>query len=83
MDEFGLAGVRNCCADLFFSGSSTIQAPVVYFLLVPCTFLRLERLEVLSSNMTGRARNEQLRLHDRWRGELMRRPSLVPEPATA
>lgn len=83
MDELGLAGVRNCYADLSFPGSSPILTRACYFLLVPCTFLRLERPEVPSSIMTSRARNEELRLHDRWRGELMRRPSLVPEPATA
>ena len=67
VDELGLAGVHNSYADLFFPGTSTIQTRACYFLLVPWTFLRLERLQVSSSNMTSRARWEELRLNDRLR----------------
>ena len=67
VDELGLAAVRNSYADLFFPGTSTIQTRACYFLLVPWTFLRLERLKVSSGNMTSRAQSEELRLNERLR----------------
>ena len=62
VDELGLAGVGNSYSDLFFPGTSTIQTRACYFLLVPWTFLRLERLGVAASQAAGRARGEELYL---------------------
>lgn len=60
VDELGLAGVQTSFSDLFFPGTSTIQTRACYFLLVPWTFLRLERLRVPSSQALARARQEEL-----------------------
>ena len=65
VDELGLASVRDSFSDLFFPGTSTIQTRACYFLLVPWTFLRLERLRVTSSKAEARARQEELRLNSR------------------
>ena len=62
VDELGLAGVGNSYSDLFFPGTSTIQTRACYFLLVPWTFLRLERLGVATGQAAGRARWEELYL---------------------
>ena len=67
IDELGLAGVGNSYSDLFFPGTSTIQTRASYFLLVPWTFLRLERLRVASSEAAGRARSEEVSLNRRLR----------------
>ena len=67
VDELGLAGVGNSYSDLFFPGTTTLQTRACYFLLVPWTFLRLERLGVASSDATARARSEELRLNRRLR----------------
>ena len=65
VDELGLGGVSNSFSDLFFPGTSTIQTRACYFLLVPWTFLRLERLGVPSNKAAGRARWEELHLSRR------------------
>ena len=65
VDELGLASVRDSFSDLFFPGTSTIQTRACYFLLVPWTFMRLERLEVESSKVESRARAEELHLNSR------------------
>lgn len=65
VDELGLAGVRNSFSDLFFPGTSTIQTRACYFLLLPWTFLRLERLRVSSSKAAGRARQAEVNLNRR------------------
>ena len=65
VDELGLASVRDSFSDLFFPGTSTIQTRACYFLLVPWTFLRLERLGVSSSKAEARARQAELRLNGR------------------
>ena len=62
VDELGLAGVGNSYSDLFFPGTSTIQTRACYFLLVPWTFLRLERLGIATKEARGRARWEELYL---------------------
>lgn len=62
VDELGLAGVGNSYSDLFFPGTSTIQTRACYFLLIPWTFLRLERLGVASNRVSERARWEELHL---------------------
>ena len=67
LDELGLASVRDSFADLFFPGTSTIQTRACYFLLVPWTCLRLERLKVPSSEAASRDRWEELNLNSRLR----------------
>ena len=67
VDELGLAGVQNSFSDLFFPGTSTIQTRACYFLLVPWTFLQLERSQVLSSEAVKTARREELDLNRRLR----------------
>lgn len=67
IDELGLAAVGNSYSDLFFPGTSTIQTRACYFLLVPWTFLRMERLGVSSSKAAGRARSEEVNLNRRLR----------------
>ena len=62
VDELGLGGVGNSYSDLLFPGTSTIQTRACYFLLVPWTLLRLERLGVASKEAAGRARSEELYL---------------------
>ena len=62
VDELGLAGVANSYSDLFFPGTSTIQTRACYFLLVPWTYLRLERLGIASGQAARRARSEELYL---------------------
>ena len=65
VDELGLAGVRDSFSDLFFPGTSTIQTRACYYLLVPWTLLRLERLRVPSSEAVDRARREEINLNTR------------------
>ena len=65
VDELGLAGIRDSFSDLFFPGTSTIQTRACYFLLVPWTFLRLERLRISSSTAARRARQAELNLNSR------------------
>ena len=65
VDELGLAGVRNSFSDLFFPGTSTIQTRACYFLHVPWTLLRLERLRVPSSEAASRGRQEERILNGR------------------
>lgn len=65
VDELGLAAVRNSFSDLFFPGTSTIQTRACYFLLVPWTFLRIERLRKPSSEAAARIRQAELRLNSR------------------
>ena len=68
VDELGLASVRNSYSDLFFPGTSTVQTRACYFLLVPWTFLRLERLRTSSSKAAARARRAELNLSRRMLG---------------
>ena len=65
VDELGLASVRNSFSDLFFPGTSTVQTRACYFLLVPWTFLRLEKKRVPPSEAAKWARKEELRLNKR------------------
>ena len=65
VDELGLASVRNSFSDLFFPGTSTVQTRACYFLLVPWTFLRLERSQVPSADAAARARRAELDLSRR------------------
>ena len=65
VDELGLASVRDSFSDLFFPGTSTIQTRACYFLLVPWTFRRLERMGIASSKAAERSRREELHLNNR------------------
>lgn len=65
VDELGLASVRDSFSDLFFPGTSTIQTRACYFLLIPWTFQRIERLRVPSSKAEARARRAELNLNHR------------------
>lgn len=65
VDELGLASVRDSFSDLFFPGTSTIQTRACYFLLVPWTFLRLERRRIASGKAADWSRKEELRLSSR------------------
>jgi hypothetical protein len=65
VDELGLGSIRDSYSDLFFPGTSTIQTRACYFLLLPWTFLRMERLGIPSAKAEAWARNEELQLNDR------------------
>ena len=65
VDELGMASVRDSYSDLFFPGTSTVQTRACYFLLIPWTFLRLERLRTSSSKAEARARRAELNLSRR------------------
>jgi hypothetical protein len=64
VDELGVGTIRDAFADTFFPGTSTIQTRACYFLLLPWTFLRLERLRVPSTEIDRRARTEELNLNE-------------------
>jgi hypothetical protein len=61
-DELGVGSVRDAFADMLFPGTSTIMTRARYFLLVPWTYQRLERLRVRSAEMAARARQAELNL---------------------
>jgi hypothetical protein len=63
-DELGTATIRDAFSDLFFPGTSAIQSRARYFLLIPWTYLRLERAKVSSAEITKRAKDEELKLID-------------------
>ena len=63
IDELGLTRVGSSFSDLFFPGTSTIQTRACYFLLVPWTFLEIERGKVKSSEAAGKARWAELNLN--------------------
>ena len=65
VDELGMASVRNSFSDLLFPGTSTVQTRACYFLLIPWTFLRLERLGFSSSMAAVRSRRAELNLSRR------------------
>lgn len=67
VDELGLAGVVNSYSDPFFPGTMTLQTRACYFLLVPWTFLELERSKSVSSEAAGRARRDELQLNRQLR----------------
>jgi hypothetical protein len=61
-DELGIGSVRDAFADMLFPGTSTIMTRARYFLLVPWTYQRLERLRVKSGEIATRARRAELDL---------------------
>ena len=69
VDELGLASVRDSFSDLFFPGTSTIQTRACYFLLIPWTFQRIERLRIPSNRAEARARRAELNLNQRMQSQ--------------
>ena len=65
VDELGVGSIRDSFSDLFFPGTSTIQTRACYFLLLPWTFLRMERLKIPSREAETRGRREELNLNAR------------------
>ena len=63
LDELGIGAIRDSFSDLLFPGTSTVQTRACYFLILPWTFLRLERLGVPSASAAERARAEELKLN--------------------
>ena len=61
-DELGIGSVRDVFADLLFPGTSTIMTRARYFLLVPWTYLRLEKQRTPSAQMAVRARRAEIDL---------------------
>jgi hypothetical protein len=61
-DELGIGSVRDAFADMLFPGTSTIMTRARYFLLVPWTYLKLEKSHVKSGEITARARRAELDL---------------------
>ncbi len=61
-DELGLGSIRDAFADLLFPGTSTIQTRARYFLFVPWIYRALERKRVASSEVSQRARREEVAL---------------------
>lgn len=61
-DELGIGSVRDAFADLLFPGTSTIMTRARYFLLVPWTYQRLEKLRIGSADIAARARKAELNL---------------------
>lgn len=58
-DELGVGSVRDAFADMLFPGTSTIMTRARYFLLVPWTYLRLEKQGIGSAQIAGRARRAE------------------------
>lgn len=67
VDELGLGSVGRSFSDLFFPGTSTTQTRACYFLLIPWTFLKLERRKVKSSEAAQIIQGEELKLNRRLR----------------
>lgn len=63
-DELGLGTIRDCFADLFFPGTSTIQTRARYFLFTPWVYQELERKRTPSHQAADFARRIQGRLRD-------------------
>jgi len=61
-DELGIGTVRDALAERLSPGLSTIQTRARYFLIVPWTYLRLERLQCPSADIARRGRNNELRI---------------------
>ena len=58
-DELGLGSVRDAFADMLFPGTSTIMTRARYFLLVPWTYSRMEKLRISSGQIAVRARRHE------------------------
>jgi Family of unknown function (DUF6361) len=56
VDEIGIGPVRDVFSDLWFPGTSTIQTTAKYFLLIPWTYLTLEKKRTQASDIAAAAR---------------------------
>jgi hypothetical protein len=61
-DELGLGTIRDAIADALFPGTGTMQTRARYFFFVPWIYLKLERKKTSSSEVTSKARAEEIRL---------------------
>ena len=61
-DELGIGSVRDAFADLLFPGTSTIMTRARYFLLVPWTYQRLEKMRTSSAQIATSARRAEISL---------------------
>lgn len=91
LDELGPGTIRDGFADHFFPATGTVQTRARYFLFIPWMYMALEEKRVASSRIAERARNEELRLIERFiemgitesvigncsRRKLKRRPSNI------
>jgi hypothetical protein len=58
-DELGIGSVRDAFADMLFPGTSTIMTRARYFLLIPWTYSRIEKLRISSGQIAARARRHE------------------------
>lgn len=65
VDELGLGTIRDAMADILFPGTSNLMTRSCYYFFVPWTYDRLERQETPSSEITMKARREELKLIER------------------
>ena len=61
-DELGLGGIRDSFADQLFPGTSTIQTRLRYMLIIPWTYIELERRRVAPVDFAQRADSEERRV---------------------
>jgi len=61
-DELGMGGIRDAFADMLFPGTTTIMTRARYFLLVPWTYLELERKRKGSKEIAQFARRAEAEL---------------------
>jgi len=61
-DELGIGTIRDAFSDYFFPGTSTIQTKARYMLFIPWMYMDLERREVPSATIAGKARAKEIRL---------------------
>jgi len=59
-DELGLGSIRDAISDSLFPGTSVLHTRLRYMLLVPWTYLALEKKQVRSSKIQDLARSRQL-----------------------
>ncbi len=61
VDEIGIGSVRDVFSDLWFPGTSTIQTTAKYFLLIPWTYLTLEKKKVRCNDLAAAARKLEIK----------------------
>lgn len=61
-DELGVAAIRDAFADTLFPGTSTVMTRARYYLMVPWTYLQLEKRRVPSSRIAAAAREAEVAL---------------------
>jgi hypothetical protein len=61
-DELGIATVRDTFSDRLFPGTGAIQTRARYFLIIPWLYLRLEKAQTESAEISQKARREELAL---------------------